>query len=198
MDAAQLRNAHWDLRWSLAGGGISFEEAREAGLKGDLKALIDLKIASRSGGVKALEHALDLVEQFGADGLRTVLHADGVAPSLDAAQARGGRASRSYAANAGSGGANFAAVHAKLDSRPPTGERSSVRGALEARGGDSALYRLARQVPEEWRFDTELQPALELLTFRFLYYSQNFGYEAAAKNFLTRAEQLTRATGPQP
>lgn len=197
MDGGQLRNAHWDLRWSLAGGGISFEEAREAGLNGNLKALIDGKIASRSGGLKALEHALDLVQRFGADGgLCKLLDADGVAPSLEAAMARGGRSSRSYSANAGSGGVNFAAVHAKLDSRQEAGERTSVRAALEARGGDSALYRLARRVPEDWSFETELRPALELLTFRFLSYSQNYGYEAAEKNFLARAEQLTRATGP--
>lgn len=199
VDVGQLRNAHWDLRWSLAGGGISFEEAREANQKGNLSDLIRGKLDAGSGGSKALKHALVLVREFGADGgLAKVLDADGLAPSLEAAMARGGRSSRSYSANAGSGGVNFAAVHAKLDSASKAGERTSVRSTIEHRGGDAALYRLAREIPEKWSVDAELLPALELLTFRFLVYSQNFGYEAAAKNFLTRAEQLTRATGPQP
>ncbi|MBK6685776.1 MAG: hypothetical protein IPG45_14995 [Deltaproteobacteria bacterium] len=193
VDSSDLRTTHWDLRWSLEGGGISWADA-QSGRVSDLKAQIERKFQDRSGGTRALERALQLLAQIDDRGLRQVLDADDLMPSHQAARAREGQAPRSFGANAGGGGVNFAVVQAKLN--PPQEVAPTTIEAVLAAYPDGAVHRLSRCVPEEWKLDPELRAALELLIERFLLSCQKFGDGYAEKQFLARAEQLRRARGP--
>lgn len=191
--ASDLRTTHWDLRWSLEGGGISWADA-QSGKVSDLKAQIERKFQDRSGGIRALERALQLLAQIDDRGLRQVLDADELLPSHQAAQARSGQAPRSFGANAGGGGVNFAVVQAKLNA-PQDVAPIAMRAQLAAYP-DGAVHRLSARVPEAWSLDPGLRAALDLLIERFVLSCQKFGDGYAEKQFLARAEQLSRARGP--